>query len=98
MLEYDRIDISEGIDINKTNKSKERMLCHYWHFLDKHFSNGPYLCDGCSNMMQKSMDFKIIAIVYVKGSAYRIHFCYMRKRKAISLLTDSNLIDKKGAL
>ena len=22
MLEYDRIDISEGIDINKTNKSK----------------------------------------------------------------------------
>ena len=29
MLEYERIDISEGIDINKTNKSKECMLCHY---------------------------------------------------------------------
>ena len=29
MLEYDRIDISEGIDINKTNKSKECMPCHY---------------------------------------------------------------------
>ena len=45
MLEYDRIDISEGIDINKTNKSKECMLCHYWYFSDNNFSYGPYLCD-----------------------------------------------------
>ena len=29
MLEYDRIDISEGIDIYKTNKSKECNICHY---------------------------------------------------------------------
>ena len=28
MLEYDRIDISEIIDLNKTNESKECMLCH----------------------------------------------------------------------
>ena len=32
MIEYDRIDISEGIDNNKTSKSKEHMLCHYWYF------------------------------------------------------------------
>ena len=50
MLEYDRIDISEGIDLNKTNKSKECMLCHYWYFLNKNFYYGPYLCDGCYNM------------------------------------------------
>ena len=35
MLEYKRIDISEGIDINKTNASKEFDICHYWYFLDK---------------------------------------------------------------
>ena len=35
MLEYGRIDISEGIDINKTNASKECDICHYWYFLDK---------------------------------------------------------------
>ena len=29
MLEYDRIDISEGIDINQTNASKECDICHY---------------------------------------------------------------------
>ena len=29
MLEYDRIDISEGTDVNKTNVSKECDICHY---------------------------------------------------------------------
>ena len=29
MLEYDRIDISEGVDVNKTNLSKECDICHY---------------------------------------------------------------------
>ena len=57
MLEYVRIDISEGIDINKTNKSKECVLCHYWYFLDKNFSNGPYLCNGYYSIIQKSIDF-----------------------------------------
>ena len=57
MLEYERKDISEGIDINKTNKSKEFMLCHYWYFLDKNFNYGPYLCNGCYNIMQKIYRF-----------------------------------------
>ena len=38
MLEYDRIDISEGININKTSASKECDMCHYWYFLNKGFS------------------------------------------------------------
>ena len=29
MLYYDRIDVSEGIDINKTSASKECVICHY---------------------------------------------------------------------
>ena len=104
MLEYERIDISEGINLNKTNKSKECMFCHYWYFLNKNFSYGPYLCDGCYNMTQKSIDFKNIDIVYVKGNAYRIHFWHMskhkrkRKRKAINLMTNSCLNDKKDVL
>ena len=32
MLEYDRTDISEGIDTNKTSASKEFNICHYWYF------------------------------------------------------------------
>ena len=75
MLEYDKNDFSEGIDDNKTNKSKECMLCHYWYFLEKNFTYEPYLCNGCYNIMQKSNNFKNIAIVHVEKSAYRIILC-----------------------
>ena len=48
--------------------------------------------------MQKSMSFNDVAVIYVKGSAYRIHFWYMSKDDAISTLNNSNLINKKGVL
>ena len=50
ILAYERIDISDGIYVNKSYESKECSPCHYWYFLDKSFSYGPYLCDGCYNM------------------------------------------------
>ena len=51
MLEYDRIDISEVIDINKTIGSKECDIYHYWYILDKNCSYEPYLCNGCHDLM-----------------------------------------------
>ena len=98
MLEYDRTDISEGIDVDKTNESKECKICHYWYFLNKNFSYGPYLCDGCYNIMQKTNDSKNIATVRVKKSAYRIYFLDMSKHKAKELMINSNLINKIGIL
>ena len=74
MLEYNRIDISEGIDVNKANLSKGCELYHYWYFKDIGFKYEKYLCNGCHDLMQKAMSFNNVAIVYVKGSAYRIHF------------------------
>ena len=41
MLKYDRIDISEGIGVDKTNESSEFKFCHYWYFLNKNFKYGP---------------------------------------------------------
>ena len=32
MLYHDKIDVSEGIDVNKTNASNECVICHYWYF------------------------------------------------------------------
>ena len=50
MLEYDKIDISEGIDIKKCKEtSTECNLCKFY-FLDKNFNYGPYLCNGCYDM------------------------------------------------
>ena len=97
MLEYDRIDISERIDINNTNASKECDICHYWYFLDKNFKYEPYLCNGCHDLMQKAMNFNV-AIVSIKGNDYRIYFWYISKDDAISILNNSNLSGKTGGL
>ena len=78
--------------------SKEWDICHYWYFKDIGFKCEPYLCNGCHDLMQKAMIFKDVAIVYVKGNAYRIHFWYMSKDDAINKMNTSNLIDKKGVL
>ena len=86
MLEYDRIDISEGIDVNKTNLSKECEIFHYCYFKNIGFKYEKYLCNGCH------------AIVYIKGNAYRIHFWYMSKDDAINIMNGSNLVVNKGVL
>ena len=98
MLEYNRIYISEGIDVNKTSLSKEFDICHYWYFKDIDFKYEPYLCNGCHDLMQKARSFNNVAIVYVKGSAYKIHFWYMSQDDAINIMNGSNLFDKMGVL
>ena len=98
MLEYGRIDILEGIDVNKTNLSKECGICHYWCFKDIGFKNEPYLCNRCHELIQKAMSFNNIAVVCVKGSACRIHFWYMSKDDAINIMNGFNLVDKKDVL
>ena len=98
MLEYDRMYISEGIDINKTNLSKECDICHHWYFKDIGFKYEPYLCNGCHDLMQKAMIFNNIALVCVKESAYRTHFWYISKDDAINTMNFFNLVDKRGAL
>ena len=64
MLEYHRIDILEGIDINETSISKECKICHYWCFQDIVFKYEPCLCNGFHGLIQKAMNFNNIAIVY----------------------------------
>ena len=48
--------------------------------------------------MQKAMGFTNIAIVYIKGSAYRIDFWYMSKDDAINIMNSYDLLDKGGIL
>ena len=97
MLKNHKIDFSEGIDINKTNGSKECVICQYGFFLHKKFKYDPYLCNGCYDLMQKAINFNDVAIVSVKGSEYRIHFCYMSKNYIINIMKNFNLNDKSGS-
>ena len=50
MLHYVRIDLLEGIDVNKSNKSKECRICHYWYFLESGDKYEPELCNGCHDI------------------------------------------------
>ena len=67
MLEYDRIDTSEGVDINKTNLPKECDICHDWYFKDIGCKHELYLCNGCHDLMQKALSFLIILLLYMLG-------------------------------
>ena len=48
--------------------------------------------------MQKAVSFNNAVIVYVKGSAYRIHFWCISKDDAINMMNNPSLIDKMGVL
>ena len=45
MLEYEKTDVSEGVDTNKTSASNECMLCHRWYFKDVWFKFEPHVCN-----------------------------------------------------
>ena len=51
MLQYKKIDISEGIAIDKTNTSKEYMLCHYWYFQNVGFKFELHVCNKCHDVL-----------------------------------------------
>ena len=97
MLEYDRIDISEGIDIKKCKEtSRECGLCKFYYFLDKNFNYGPYLCNGCYDMSLKAISMKNVAII--NHNHYRVNFAFISKKDASNLIKNAAIIDKKGAL
>ena len=56
------------------------------------------VCDGCHDLMQKAISFNHVAIVFVKGNHYRIHFLYMNKDEAINLLKHADLREKSRIL
>ena len=78
--------------------SNECGIFHYWCFKDIGFKYEPYFCNGCHDLMQKAMSFNNIATVYVKGSAYGIHFWYISKDDVNNIMNGSNLVNKRGVL
>ena len=99
MLEYDRIDISEGIDVNKNiNISRKCSLCKFYYFLDKNFNYGPYLCNGCYDISLKTISMQNLAIINHNGNHYRVNFAFMSKKDAFNLIKNAVIIDKRGTL
>ena len=71
MLQYEKIDASEGIDINKTSSSKECELCHYWFFKDVGFKFEDHVCNGYHDLLTMAYSLENIAILRAKGATFR---------------------------
>ena len=66
MLYYDRIDVSEGIDVNKRSESKECKICHCWYFLNKRFKYQLSVCNRCHDLLMISMNLIDVGILNIK--------------------------------
>ena len=87
MLEYDIIDIYEGIDINKCDETSRRCnLCKNYCFLDKNFSYGPFLCNGCCDMSLNAVSMQTFTIINHNGNHYRVNFAFISKKDAYNLI------------
>ena len=99
MLEYDRIDISEGIDINECKETSARCsLRKFYCFLDKNFSYGPFLCNCCYDMSLKAVSMQNLTIINHNGNHYRVNFVFISKKDVYNLIKNAKIIDKKGTL
>ena len=58
MLQYEKNDISEVIDVNKTSVSKEFELCHYWFFKDVGFIFEENVCNKCHDLLTMAYSLK----------------------------------------
>ena len=86
MLYYDRIDVSKGIDVNKTNESKECDICHYCYFLNKGFKFQPNLCNRCQDLLMMSINLSDNAILNNKNAGYHCIISGISKSLAINLM------------
>ena len=94
MLQYEKNSVSEGTDINKTNTSKEYMLCHYWYFKDVGFKFELHVCNKCHVLLMTAYELKNIAILNVKSVAFRCILWGISRDEAVDRLNNSVLEDK----
>ena len=84
MLYYDRIDVSEGIDVNKTSASTECDICHYWYFLNYSFKFQLNVCNRCHDLLMMCINRSDIAILNINSSDYRCIISLISKNEAIT--------------
>ena len=98
MLYYDRIDISEGIDVKKKSEWKDSDICHYWYFWNKGFKFQPNVSNRCHDLLMMSMNLSNIPILNIKSADYRCIISRISKSEVIKLMQNTNLIEKRGTL
>ena len=98
MIYYDRIDVSERFDVNKTSASKECDVFHYWYFLNFSFKFQPNVCNRCHDLLMMSVNLSNIAILNIEGSDFRCIISLISKNEPINLMQNIDLTEKSRAL
>ena len=89
MLPYQKIDISEGTDVNKTSASKECGVCHYWFFKDIGLKFEEHVCNKCHDLLTIAYFLKDIAILNAKGNTFRCILMGIGKNEGLKRLNNS---------
>ena len=94
MVQYEKIDASEGIDVIKTSASKECELCHYWFFKDIGFNFEEHICNKCHDLLTIAHSLKDIAILSAKGDTFRCILMGISKYEGLKRLNNSVTYDR----
>ena len=70
-LFLEKIDVSEGIDVNNTSLSKECLLCRYWYFKDVGFKFKEHVCNGWHDLLTMAYVLENIAVLSTKRATFR---------------------------
>ena len=97
MLQYQKIDVSERIDVNKTSASKECELCHYCFFKDIGFKFEEHVCNRCHDLLTKAYRLENIAILGTKGATFRCILWCINRNEGFRRL-NSSVLEDKGVL
>ena len=94
MIQYKRIDASEGIDVNKTSASKECELCHYWFFKDVGLKCEEHIYNGRHDLLTMAYSLINIVILSAKGATFRCLLMGTTKNEALKKLNSSVTFDR----
>ena len=94
MLKFEKIDASEGIDVNKASASKECELCIHWLFKDLGFKFEEHVCNRCNDLLAMAHSLKNKAILSAKGNTFRCLLMGISKNKALKRLNNSVTYDR----
>ena len=94
MLQYEKINVLEEIDVNKTSASKECELRHYWFFEGIGFKFEEHVCNRCHDLLTIAYSLKNIAILSAKGTTFRCLLMGISKNEALKKLNNSVTYDR----
>ena len=94
MLCFDRIDVTEGINVNETSAPKKCDNIHHLYFLNYNFKFQPNACNRYHDLLMLFINLSNIAISNIKGSNYCCIISLISKNEAINLMQNADLTRK----